>query len=35
AGRRTVVFDAYRKGEATSAAREPLLSQMRISQAIQ
>ncbi|MCO8030540.1 CpaD family pilus assembly protein [Brevundimonas diminuta] len=35
AGRRAVVFDAYRKGSATSAAREPLLSQMRISQAIQ
>lgn len=35
AGRRAVVFDAYRKGAATSAAREPLLSQMRISQAIQ
>jgi pilus assembly protein CpaD len=35
AGRRAVVFDAYREGTATSAAREPLLSQMRISQAIQ
>ena len=34
-GRRSVVFDAYRKGEQTSAQRETLLSQTKISQAVQ
>lgn len=34
AGRRSVVFDAYRKGDATAAARENLISQTRVSNAV-
>ncbi len=34
AGRRSVVFDAYRKGDQTAAQREELISQARISRAV-
>ena len=34
AGRRSVVFDAYRQGEQTAAQREELISQARISRAV-
>ena len=34
AGRRTVVFDNYRKGEATAATQEDLVSNQRVSQAV-
>lgn len=34
AGRRSVVFDAYRKGEATSAQSENLLARAQISRAV-
>lgn len=34
AGRRTVVFDNYRKGEATAAPQEQLVSNGRVSQAV-
>lgn len=34
-GRRAVVFDNYRKGEATAATREQLLSNQQVSQAVQ
>jgi pilus assembly protein CpaD len=34
AGRRSVVFDAYREGTQTSAAREELVSQSRVSRAV-
>ena len=34
AGRRSVVFDAYRKGTKTSAAREELISESRVSRAV-
>ena len=35
AGRRAVVFDAYRAGEPTAAQTEALISQTKISQAVQ
>ncbi|MNJ38075.1 Pilus biogenesis CpaD protein [compost metagenome] len=35
AGRRSVVFDAYRSGEQTAAQREALLTQTRISRAVE
>ena len=35
AGRRAVVFDAYRAGELTAAQREVLISEAKISQAVQ
>lgn len=35
AGRRSVVFDAYREGAQTAAQREALISQTKISQAVQ
>ena len=35
AQRRTVVFDAYRQGQATSAQREQLLSESRVSDVIE
>lgn len=35
AGRRAVVFDNYRKGEATAAQRESLIANGRVSQAVQ
>ena len=34
AGRRAVVFDNYRKGEATAAPQEELVSNRRVSQAV-
>ncbi|MNT24968.1 Pilus biogenesis CpaD protein [compost metagenome] len=34
AGRRSVVFDDYRKGDQTSAQREELISQARVSRAV-
>ena len=34
AGRRTVVFDNYRKGEATAAPQEELIANRRVSQAV-
>jgi pilus assembly protein CpaD len=34
AGRRTVVFDNYRKGEATAAKQEELVANRRVSQAV-
>ncbi|HEX8471262.1 MAG TPA: CpaD family pilus assembly protein [Brevundimonas sp.] len=34
AGRRTVVFDNYRKGEATAATQEELVANQRVSQAV-
>lgn len=34
AGRRTVVFDNYRKGEATAATQEELVANRRVSQAV-
>jgi pilus assembly protein CpaD len=34
AGRRTVVFDLYRKGEATAAPQEELVANRRVSQAV-
>lgn len=34
AGRRTVVFDAYRKGERTAAPQETLIERGRVSQAV-
>ncbi|WEK57558.1 MAG: CpaD family pilus assembly protein [Candidatus Brevundimonas phytovorans] len=34
AGRRSVVFDDYRKGERTAAQREELISQSRVSTAV-
>ena len=34
AGRRTVVFDNYRKGEATAAPQETLVANRRVSQAV-
>jgi pilus assembly protein CpaD len=34
-GRRAVVFDNYRTGEATAATREQLLSNQQVSQAVQ
>lgn len=34
AGRRTVVFDNYRKGEATAAPQEQLVANRRVSQAV-
>ena len=34
AGRRTVVFDHYRKGEATAAPQEELVANRRVSQAV-
>lgn len=34
-GRRAVVFDNYRKGEATAATREQLLSNQQVSEAVQ
>ncbi|CAN5403429.1 CpaD family pilus assembly protein [soil metagenome] len=34
AGRRAVVFDTYRKGEATAAHREELVANTRVSQAV-
>ncbi len=34
AGRRTVVFDHYRKGEATAAPQEDLVANRRVSQAV-
>ncbi|WP_427789680.1 CpaD family pilus assembly protein [Brevundimonas diminuta] len=34
-GRRSVVFDNYRKGGQTSAQRDPLIARTRISQAVQ
>lgn len=34
-GRRSVVYDAYRKGEATSAERENLVAEARVSRAVQ
>lgn len=35
AGRRGVVFDNYRKGDVTSAEREPLISGARVSQPVE
>lgn len=35
AGRRGVVFDNYRKGDITSAEREPLISGARVSQPVE
>jgi pilus assembly protein CpaD len=35
AQRRTVVFDAYRQGQATSAQREQLLSESRVSDVVE
>lgn len=35
AGRRSVVFDAYRSGKQTAAQREALLAQTRISRAVE
>ena len=34
AGRRSVVFDNYRKGEATAASQEELVANQRVSQAV-
>ena len=34
AGRRSVVFVDYRKGDATAAQREDLISQARVSNAV-